>query len=69
MIADNYIKGVLTIIAVTLVWLSVKPVLDPDAAHADSPMDVRLVGSTIPVFVVVAGNSDPNNPLNVRLRQ
>jgi hypothetical protein len=69
MIADNYKKGVLTIIAVALVWLSVKPVLHPGAAYADSPMDVRLVGSTIPVVVLVAGNSDPNNPLNVRLRQ
>ena len=44
MVADTYTKVVLTVIAVALVVLALRPLVEPRPAVASGQMDVNIVG-------------------------
>jgi hypothetical protein len=50
---DRYTKVVLTVIAVALVVVTARPFLEPRPAQAQGPVDVRVVGWTVPGNVKV----------------
>jgi len=42
--SDRYMRAVLTMIAVCLVWICLRDVVIVETAHAAGTMDVRIVG-------------------------
>ena len=63
--SDRYMRIVLTVIAVCLVWVCLRDVAVVHPAYASDTMDVRIVDSTTSLDVVI----NAGVPVNVRVVQ
>ena len=64
---DRYTKVVLTVIAVALMVLAFRPLLEPRPAQAEGPIDVNVVGWSISQINVAASLN--STPIPVRIDQ
>lgn len=64
---DAYTKAVLTVIALALVVLVVRPLVEPGPANAAGPVEVKVVGWSVSQISVAASLSPL--PLAVQLEQ